>query len=168
MALDATKFAPKAPKAKKVAGTMQGRFVPQNPAKYVGNPNRIMFRSSWELKFFKYLDRMNAVMRWGSEELAIPYVSPKDNRVHKYYPDVIVWYKDTAGNIQKEIVEIKPYKESVITPKMSDRDKEAYVINQAKWSYAAKFAEANGAKFRVITERTMFKQAPQKAKGTAV
>ena len=143
-----------------------GRFIPKNPAKYVGNPNNIMFRSSWELQFFKWLDASEAVLRWGSEELAIPYISPLDMRVHRYFPDIIILYKHKDGSVKKEIVEVKPYAQSVATPRMSDRDRQALIVNEAKWKAAADYAEKMGAKFRVITERTMFAgirkhQAPQ-------
>jgi hypothetical protein len=143
-----------------------GRFIPQNPQKYVGNAGKIMFRSSWEYAFMKWLDQNAAILRWGSEELAIPYISPLDNRPHRYFPDIIVLYKHQDGSVRKEIVEIKPYKETVATPRMSDRDKQALVVNQAKWDAATKFATQMGMTFRVITEKTMFagirqRQAPK-------
>lgn len=133
-----------------------GRFIPKNPAKYVGNVNNIMFRSSWELQFFKWLDANDAVLRWGSEELAIPYISPLDMRVHRYFPDIIILYKHRDGTIKKEIVEVKPYSQSVATPRMSDRDRQALIVNEAKWKAAAEYAEKMGAKFRVVTEKTLW------------
>jgi len=148
-----------------------GRFIPKNPAKYLGNPNNVIFRSSWELLFFKWLDQNGAVLRWGSEEFAIPYVSPLDKRPHRYFPDVIVYYKHQDGSVRKEIVEIKPYSQTVPTPRMSDRDKQALIVNEAKWEAATKFANAMGAKFRVITEKTMFagmRKAQAPAMGRAV
>lgn len=147
-----------------------GRFIPKNPAKYVGNVNNILFRSSWEVRFMQWLDTNNAVLRWGSEELAIPYVNPIKvdeggrPKISRYFPDFIILYRDAFGNLKKEIVEVKPYKESVITPRMSDRDKLAYTVNQAKWKAAAIFAESQGATFRVITEKTMFKNGANKGK----
>lgn len=146
-----------------------GRFIPKNPQKYVGKSvNRIMFRSSWELAFFKWLDGNDAILRWGSEELAIPYVHPVDGRVHRYFPDIVVMYKDKEGGIRKEIIEIKPYKETVPTPRMTERDAAALQVNEAKWKFAADWAERNGAKFRVLTERSLFLQKPKKKLGTAV
>jgi hypothetical protein len=136
--------------------TMKGRFIAKNPQKYLGNPGNIIFRSSWELKLFQWLDRTPAVMQWASEEFSIPYLSPVDNSVHQYYPDALVIYKDKFGNLKKEIVEIKPYKETVLTPKATDRDKMALIINTAKWKAAARFAELQGMTFRVITEKSMF------------
>lgn len=146
-----------------------GRFIPKNPGKYVGKSiGRIFFRSSWELAFMKWLDSNNAVLRWGAEELAIPYVHPLDGRVHRYFPDMIVMYIDVTGQVKKEIIEIKPYKESVLTPKATPRDQQAFVINQAKWKFAADWAGRNGATFRVLTERTMFKQKAKKQIGSSV
>jgi hypothetical protein len=149
-----------------------GRFVPKNPQKYVGkSAGQIMFRSSWELAFMKWLDSNNAVLRWGSEELAIPYVSPLDGRVHRYFPDMVIMYLDTTGQVRKEIIEIKPYKESVATPRMSPRDAQALMVNEAKWKYASDWANRNGAVFRVLTERTLFVNRiskQKKAMGTSV
>lgn len=145
-------------------GTMRGRFVPKNPQKYVGNVNQIFFRSSWEMRYMKWLDANNAVIRWASEELAIPYVNPIKTdasgrpKISRYYPDFIVMYRDVNGQVHKEIIEVKPFQQAVMTPRMSERDKMAYVVNQAKWKAAADYAEANGAKFRVITEKSMFAQ----------
>ncbi len=146
-----------------------GRFIPKNPKKYVGKSiNNIMFRSSWELYFFKWLDSNDAVLRWGSEELAIPYIHPVDKRVHRYFPDMIIMYRDNTGGIKKEIIEIKPYKESVETPRMTPRDAQALMVNKEKWKAAADFAERNGAVFRVMTEKTLFKQKAPKQMGRAV
>lgn len=147
----------------------KGRFIPKNPQKYVGNPNNIMFRSSWEFRFFVWLDQNPAVLRWGSEELAIPYVSPLDMRVHRYFPDIIILYKHQDGSIRKEIVEIKPYSQTVAGPRMSDWDKQTLLVNRAKWEAAARYAEMMGSRFRIVTEKSMFAgirktQAPEVGK----
>lgn len=134
----------------------RGRFIPKNPAKYIGNPNNIAFRSSWELRFFQWLDSTPSILRWGSEEMFIPYLSPLDGRVHRYFPDIVVLYKHKDGSLRKEIVEVKPYKETVETPKMTAREAQALAVNRAKWTAAAEFASQHGATFRVVTERTMF------------
>ena len=136
--------------------TMHGRFIPKNPSKYLGDPNKIIGRSSWEFVLFKYLDSTPAVVQWASEEIAIPYLSPLDNRVHQYYPDAFVIYKDKYGNLKKELIEIKPYKETVLTPKSTDRDKIALAVNHAKWKYASEFANKQGIVFRILTERVLF------------
>lgn len=136
--------------------TMKGRFIPKNPDKYVGNPNAIFFRSSWELAFMRWLDANTAVLKYGSEEIAIPYVSPLDGRVHKYFPDMVVMYRDTQGNVKKELIEIKPYKETIPTKKSTPQELQVIAVNHAKWKFAKEWAQRNGAEFRVLTERELF------------
>jgi TnsA endonuclease N terminal len=135
----------------------RGLFYPTNPQKYVGNASKIVFRSSWEIRFFTWLDSNESVLRWGSEELYIPYVSPLDGKVHRYFPDIIVIYKHKDGNLRKEIVEIKPFKETVQTPRSTPRDLQALAVNKAKWEAATKYAAQHAAGFRVVTEKTLFK-----------
>lgn len=130
--------------------------MPKHPEKYLGNPENIMARSSWEVAFYKWLDLTPAILRWGSEEITIPYISPLDMKAHRYFPDAFIIYKDKTGNIKKELIEIKPYKETVVTPKTSDRDKAVIAVNHAKWEAAQRFCALNGMTFRVVTERTLF------------
>lgn len=135
---------------------LRARFIPKNPGKYLGNPANIMCRSSWELSVCKFFDSHPSVFKWGSEEIKIPYIKPTDNRVHYYFPDFIVVYKDKEGNLIKELVEVKPLKESVLTDRSSNYDKLAIAVNHAKWTAAEAFCAANGMKFRVLTEQSIF------------
>ena len=73
----------------------KGRFVPKAPEKYKGDPTRIIYRSLWELKLMKYLDSHNDVLYWASEEFSIPYRSPIDGRMHRYFPDFWVKKKNS-------------------------------------------------------------------------
>ena len=141
-----------------------GRFIPKNPQKYAGDPTKIMFRSSWETAAMKFFDSSAAVLKWGSEEIKIPYLKPFVDPVTgkpgvkpaNYFPDFVVVYQDKNGNIQKEILEIKPLKESLQEKAKTDRDKMALVVNIAKWKAAEAFARQHGMKFRVITEKSLF------------
>lgn len=135
-----------------------GKFIPKNPQKYAGNPNNIMFRSTWELRVMTFFDSSTAVIKWASEEIKIPYVSPLDNLVHHYYPDFVVIYTDKNGATQKDIVEVKPASQSLQEYAKSDRDKAALLVNLAKWKFAEQFAKQRGMNFRVITEQTIFKK----------
>ena len=69
--------------------TYKGRYIPTNPKKYKGDPSRIIYRSLWERKLMVYCDRNEKVLEWGSEEVIIPYLSPWDNKIHRYFPDFI-------------------------------------------------------------------------------
>ena len=44
-----------------------------------------------------YCDLNENILEWGSEEIAIPYRSPIDNKVHRYFPDFYVKLKETTG-----------------------------------------------------------------------
>ena len=64
-----------------------GKFRPKNIKKYKGNPTDIQYRSGWELRFMRYLDQNSSIVKWSSEEVVVPYRSPLDGRVHRYFPD---------------------------------------------------------------------------------
>ena len=135
----------------------KGIFHPSNPKKYVGNPKRIVYRSLWERKFMVYCDTSKSISEWGSEELAIPYNSPLDKKMHRYYPDF--YLKTIEGN--KFIIEIKPKKwckaPAIPKRKTSSYYKQVYgyVKNKAKWDSASRFCKKNGLKFKILTEDTL-------------
>lgn len=139
----------------------RARYIPKNPQKYAGNPNNIICRSSWELHVCKFFDLSNAVIRWNSEEISIKYISPVDGKVHRYFPDYLVKYKDANGNVQSEIVEVKPLCESDARFAKSELHKARLQVNKAKWAAASAFAANNGMKFRVITEVSIFRDVKQ-------
>lgn len=134
----------------------RGRFKPENPGKYIGNSSQVLFRSSWEIRFMTFCDRNPSVLKWASEEVAIPYIKPTDNKRHLYYPDFLMIVKDKDNVIRKYIIEIKPLKETMITARSSVYDKLAVAVNTAKWEAAQAFCDKNGFIFKVMTEADMF------------
>jgi hypothetical protein len=145
----------------------QGYFKPANLDKYVGDPNQIIFRSSWEFKFLKWCDSSPTVLRYSSEPIAIPYYSPLDKRGHLYYVDFYVETRDNDGNIRKWIIEVKPnkYTKPPVAPKrMTDKQTANYmyaakqfILNRAKFEAAREFAKGRGIQFGIITENFLFK-----------
>jgi hypothetical protein len=139
-----------------------GKFRPSNYLKYKGDPTNIIYRSLWELKFMNYCDKNENILEWGSEELWIPYVSPKDNRVHRYFPDFYIKYRNRQGNIQKSLIEIKPLKQTK-KPNMRPKRKTktwmnevvTYGVNQAKWKAAEEFCEDRLWDFKILTEKEL-------------
>ena len=136
----------------------KGWFKPKNPKKYNGDANNIVYRSSWELRVMKYLDENPRVIWWASEELYIPYVSPVDNRVHRYFPDYLVKVKEQSGKIKTYVIEVKP-KRQTMEPKVPKRktkswlyEMKTYAVNQAKWKAAQEFCADRLIEFKVITE----------------
>jgi len=139
----------------------KGKFRPKNHKKYKGDFREVIYRSSWELKFMQYCDTNKNIVKWSSEEIVIPYRSPVDNRIHRYFPDFYVKYKDVRGNFQEKVIEIKPAKQ-VKEPKMQKRRTKKYVsevftyaTNQAKWQAAEDFCKDRKWKFQILTEKEL-------------
>ena len=141
-----------------MAESIKSRYKPLNPKKYQGNPNNIICRSSWERKFCMWADRKDNVVSWASEEINIPYISPKDNRVHKYYPDFLIKVKESNNRIKTYVVEVKPKKQTMPPKKRSRITKsyiyecQTYAVNQAKWAAASEFCKDNRIEFIIVTE----------------
>ena len=102
-----------------------GRFKPSNPGKYKGDPTNIIYRSLWERKLMVWCDNNANIQEWGSEETVIPYVSPVDNRVHRYFPDFYMKIKENSGRIKRYVIEVKPYKQT-IPPTKTKNKKSSY------------------------------------------
>ena len=107
--------------------------------KYMNSEQFPQYRSSWELAFYKYCENSDYVKKWSTESVAIPYISPKDNQVHRYFPDVFLLTSDN----KKFLIEIKP------------NNQKKNPINQAKWEAAEEWSKQNGFKFIVLTEKEL-------------
>jgi hypothetical protein len=139
----------------------KGKYSPSFPKKYKGDPTNIIYRSLWERKFMKYCDLNENILEWGSEEIALPYISPVDNRVHRYFPDFYIKVKESTGQIKKYIIEIKPKKQT-IEPKVQKKKTRGYIFevveyakNQAKWKAAKEFCKDRMWEFKVLTEEDL-------------
>ena len=136
----------------------KGKYTPINPRKYTGNPSNIIYRSLWERKFMVYCDTNNKILEWGSEEIIIPYLSPWDGRVHRYFPDFYIKVKQSNGTLKKFIIEVKPKKQTK-PPKPVTRKTKRFInevktwsINEAKWKYATEWCNNNDMEFKILTE----------------
>jgi len=138
----------------------KGRFKPKNPKKYNGSADNIIYRSSWELRVMKYFDESPNIIWWASEELAIPYRSPVDQKMHRYFPDFIVKVREKTGLVMTYILEVKPEKQTKVPIQKRKTQKylqeaATYAINQEKWRAADIFCQEHGWKFRVVTEKDL-------------
>lgn len=138
--------------------TYKGYFRPKNPKKYIGNSDNIIYRSSWEAKLMKYLDEHPNVLSWASEEIYIPYLSPVDGKMHRYFPDFYVKLKNKNKIIENLLIEVKPEAQTK-PPKAASKKstkfiKESitYAVNDAKWKAAKSFCEERQWKFVIMTE----------------
>jgi len=139
----------------------KGRYNPANPKKYKGNPQNIIYRSLWERKFMVYCDTNDKVLEWGSEEIIIPYVSPWDGKVHRYFPDFYIKVKQSSGKLKKFIIEVKPKKQTK-PPKPVERKTKRWIkevrtfgINEAKWKHASNWCKDNNMEFKILTEEEL-------------
>ncbi len=139
----------------------KGKFRPSEPKKYKGDPTNIVYRSLWELKFMRYCDSNKRIVKWSSEEIVIPYKSPLDNRLHRYFPDFYIKYKDVTGKIIEKVVEIKPANQVKEPKKQKTRTKKyvneviTYAKNQAKWVAAEEFCKDRRWQFQILTEKEL-------------
>lgn len=98
------------------------------------------------------------ILGWASETVIIPYVSPADDKVHRYIVDFFI-HTAEKGTI---LVEVKPQNQCLPPRTGKGRKKirvlaetNVYDVNRAKWQAAEQYAKANGWKFEVWDEVTL-------------
>ena len=139
-----------------------GKYKPAYPRKYKGNPTNIIYRSLWERKLMSYLDNHKDILQWSSEEFFIPYRSPVDRRLHRYFPDFWVKKRSKDGQINNILIEVKPKKQT-LPPEKKKRKTKGYIkevmtygINEAKWKAAIEFCKDRRWDFKIMTEDHLF------------
>jgi hypothetical protein len=139
----------------------QGKFIPKNKNKYIGDINNIFYRSYWELKFMQYCDLNENIIEYGSEEIVIPYFDTTTKKTRRYFPDFFIVVKEANNIIRRYIIEIKPSRQ-IQQPKEPKRrtknwlyESVQYERNICKWNAAKIFCEKNGFEFKIITEREL-------------
>jgi hypothetical protein len=143
----------------------KGRFKPKNPSKYKGDPTKIIWRSTWELNFFRRCDEHPDIIEWQSEEIAIPYMNPVKGKVSRYFPDVVIKKRVSPDKYQMIMIEIKPKKQTqppnpanknkTPTGRVSRRylnEAATYAVNEAKWKAAERYCKERGWSFVIFTE----------------
>jgi len=137
-----------------------GKFCPKNKEKYQGDWRKITWRSRWEHNLLKHLDTNPHVVKYGYENIIIPYRSKADKgKMRRYYMDFMVQY----DNGLTCLIEVKPHIET-ISPNVPKRltekakmnyNKKAYTyqVNQDKWEAAAQYCAKKGWKFFILTEK---------------
>ncbi len=144
-----------------------GKYKVRNKEKYVANLQEVTYRSTWELKYMKYLDRQPNILEWASENVIIPYYNPIEKKTRRYFVDFYVKIQNPEGEIKKYIIEVKPASQCR-PPKRKKRisikyknDLRTYIRNQSKWKAARKWAEKRDMQFVILTEKEL--DIPQKS-----
>lgn len=144
-------------------GWKQALYKLNNPEKYIGDERKLKFKSSWEEKAFMLCDNNPNIIRWGYEIIPISYMKPLGNnrfKPSKYYPDLYVEYYNKSGDFIKEIVEIKPLKQTKKSrarkPEIRLQENYTHLVNMTKWQAAEAWCNHHGIKFSVATEKSIF------------
>lgn len=140
----------------------QAYYIPQNPHKYRGDINKIIYRSSYEKRFCQICDMDHRVVEWSSEPIAIRYTSLVDGTQHNYWIDF--WFKKDDGS--EYIVEVKPNmkltkpkkpkKKTVKSQETYNKLVKEYLVNYSKFEAASNFAKQTGLKFLIVDENYLF------------
>lgn len=113
-----------------------------------------------ELCALRMLDNNPNILTYGSESIVLPYTSPLDGKLHRYFVDMVATLRDKNGNIKKLLIEVKPYKQ-LSPPVFSNRKSQStllyenkqYALNMAKFSAAKQWCKKNNYTFLILTER---------------
>ena len=141
----------------------KGKYKVKNREKYVGAVDNVQYRSSWERRFMVYCDvTQSKIVRWSSEELILPYRSPVDGKIHRYFPDFFIKYRDALGKMRNVVIEVKPAKQLKM-PKKNPKKRtkswayevQTYVVNQAKFKAAEAYCADRKYEFRIMTEKEL-------------
>ena len=143
----------------------KGRFRPKHPEKYKGDPTKIIYRSSWELRLMRKFDDHPDIVQWQSEEIAIPYLNPIKGKTSRYFPDFVIKKRVGENKYQMIMIEVKPKnqtsapdpsrKYNTPTGRVSRRflnEAATYAINEAKWKAAQRYCNERGWIFQIFTE----------------
>ena len=151
-----------------------------NTKKYMGDPTKVRYLSTWELAMMRYCDIDPSIVRWSSERIEIPYMMD-DGTLHRYYPDLYIEKKHANNSdlYDRWIVEIKPYKEIYpdfmiyntadkkwvelspeqmhknLTPSKLESYEYQYKTfkkNMFKWTKAIEWCKKNGYEFKLLHE----------------
>lgn len=138
---------------------VQGKFNPKNIEKYKGT-FPILYRSSLELKSFRWMDNNPNILKWTSETIIVPYTSPADGKLHRYFVDLSCEMKMKDNTIKKLLIEVKPEKQTRLPVESTRKKKKTilyeryhYAVNCAKWEAAKKWSTSKGYTFLILTEK---------------
>lgn len=130
--------------------------MPTHIGKYKGDATKIVFRSSWELMAFKWIDSCKQIVAWSSETTIVPYIGV-DGKPHRYFVDLWVMLE----NGKRFIIEIKP-SSKLVKPRKTAKKKDSTYLSQLKEYHtiqikkaaAEAYAKEYGMEYKIWTEKT--------------
>jgi hypothetical protein len=150
----------------------QGYYSVINKDKYIGDLNRVIYRSSWEEAFCRYLDGNEKILKWSCEHIVITYNDLR-GKSHRYYPDYYyqMMIDNDPNQLKHVVVELKPYVETIPPVKdfdiMESKSKKKlenysyavtmYTKNLLKWNSAIQWCQDHHMEFIIVTEKHLKK-----------
>jgi hypothetical protein len=108
-----------------------------------------------------FCDNNPNVVGWSSEEVVIPYRSPFDNKIHRYFVDFVVTKINREGKKETALIEVKPFSQTRPPEKKSKTTRrfitevQTWGVNEAKWKAANEYCKDRGWTFHIFTEREL-------------
>lgn len=119
-----------------------------NSTKYQNDGLAVIYRSGLELRFFNLFENSDKYISWYSEpNLQLRYMF--NGKQKTYYVDV----QFTDSNNVTWLCEIKPFVQTQYPRTNKQSDIDTFNQNIAKWTAAKSYAESNGYRFCILTER---------------
>ena len=116
----------------------QGFYTPKNTKKYLGDADKVIYRSRWELLVFRWCDLNPDIVEWVSEEISILTNKINDAK-WKEFKEI---YNSGFEGTDEEFLEIPTVllEEDILIKKpkeiMNDYDYSdyKYISNEEKWT----------------------------------
>lgn len=153
-----------------------GDFFPKHGNKVLPESDKLVYKSSLEEIFMRWCDGNANVEKWAYEPKThrIPYKFIDETQwpqrtvkqMKVYHPDFLIHHRNKAGQLEKWLVEIKPWSQSVEPkpPKQFKTEKAKatflskqliYMKNKAKWETSERYCKDRNFKFVVMTEKVL-------------
>lgn len=140
--------------------TYRGKYRIKHISKYNGDYTNVVYRSLWERQVMRWCESNPNIEWWNSETLVVPYRCATDKRMHRYFIDFQIKFKD--GLIY--CIEVKPKAQTKRPVGKKGKPKRrlieevrTYAKNISKWTAAERFCNDNQMVFEVWTEDTLKK-----------
>ena len=122
----------------------KSKYLPKNKQKYLGDPTKIITRSTWEWSLAKWCDNNPLIKKWSVENVVVPYYDTLKKKQRRYFVD---FYVETNKG-EKLLIEVKPNKET--KPPFRFKNKHEDLLEILQESQAVYSSSALQKKYRAV------------------
>ena len=105
-----------------------------------------------------WCDKNENIVEWGSEEIIIPYISPVDNQVHRYFPDFYVEQEPGTEGLRSSLSRLNRSRSVLLEKRITKQylsEVKTYAVNEAKWKAAEEYCKDRRMTFKILTENEL-------------